>query len=328
MPTHMRALQLQGLNKLAEVTLPVPVPGAGEVLIHTQAATICTSDLHDISSNPFGIVYPRVMGHEAAGLVVQCGAGVTGFDMGARVASHPVIPCNSCKECLHGFGHLCTQMSHLGIDRDGCFAEYFVQRADRLRTIPGTVSFAVGALLEPVAVCLEAVARAGDLTGKTVLVVGDGPFGNIITRLVKRSGAGRVLVSGRVPFRLSMMPGVEVLKEVNGRFADIAILAVGNTDAVQTCMKALTPRGRMVVFSAPHQPAPVDLFSLHVLELEIAGACNDEDKMDEALECLSDTSLALKNIITQQMPFEKWEEAFDYARNRHDQTLKVALVFD
>jgi len=324
----MQALQLQGIEQLVQVTLPVPAPAADEVLIQTRAATICTSDLHDIRSNPFGIQYPRVMGHEGAGVVVQCGADVKGLKPGDRVAAHPVVPCGVCEECLRGLEHLCSNMGHSGIDRDGCFAEYFAQRADRVRKIPDDIPFATGALLEPVAVCLEAVYRAGDIKGKTVLVVGDGPFGNMIARLAQKQGAGRVMVYGQTPFRLRMIPGVEILDAVPERSVDVAVLAVGSAEAAGSCIKALRPRGRMVVFSAAYQSAPIDLFSIHVLELEIAGACNDENKIDEALACLGDRSLALEDIVTRQIPFDNWKEAFDLARNGHDRVLKVALVFE
>ncbi|MBX3258021.1 MAG: alcohol dehydrogenase catalytic domain-containing protein [Chitinophagaceae bacterium] len=325
---YMQALQLQGRERLVQVTLPVPSPADDEVLIQTKAATICTSDLHDISANPFGIRYPRVMGHEGAGVIVQCGAKVKDLAPGDRVAAHPVIPCGDCEECMRGLQHLCSRMGHSGIDRDGCFAEYFVQRADRVQKIPADISFATGALLEPVAVCLEAVYRAGDIKGKTVLVVGDGPFGNIIARIARKQGAGRVMVYGRTPFRLGMIPGAEILGTVPERSVDVAILAVGSAEAAESCIKALRPRGRMVVFSAAHQPVLVDLFRVHVLELEIAGACNDEDKIEEALTCLSDRTLALENIVTHQLFFDNWKEAFDLARNGHDKALKVALVFE
>ncbi len=327
--SYMKSLQLQGLNRLVKVDIPVPVPGAGEVLIRTKAATICTSDLHDIRANPFGIKYPRVMGHEGAGVVAVCGSGVTGFTPGTRVAAHPVVPCRVCSECVRGLEHLCSRMGHLGIDRDGCFAEYFVQRADRVRAIPDSVSFALGALLEPVAVCLEAIARSNNIKGKTVLVAGDGPFGNIIAQLARRAGAARVLVSGREPFRLQQIPEVEIITDaVPAKFADVAILAVSAASAVEACLQALRPRGRLVVFSTVQERVALNLFNIHVSELEVAGACNDENKIDESLQCLTEECMALEDIITHQIPFDRWEEAFDLARNGHNRTLKVALVFD
>ena len=197
LPSMMEVLELQAVGQLARARIPVPLPEANEVLIRTATATICTSDLQDIRSNPFGIVLPRVLGHEGAGTVVRCGAAVRSLSPGMRVAAHPVVPCGMCVECRRGFSHLCLQMGHMGIDRDGTFAEYFVQRADRVIPLPDNVPFDLGALLEPVANCLQTIARAGNIKGRTVLVVGDGPFGNTIVRLAVRAGAGRVVVSGR-----------------------------------------------------------------------------------------------------------------------------------
>lgn len=326
-PANMKALQLQAVNQLVQVTLPVPQPAVNEVLVRTTAATICTSDLHDIASNPFGIVLPRVLGHEAAGVVVACGEAVKYLTPGLRVAEHPVIPCKQCAECLRGFEHVCTNMGHLGYDRNGTFAEYFVQRADRLMVLPDAVSDVAGSLLEPVAVCLQAIARAGDIKNKKILIVGDGPFGNIIARLAVRAGAAEVIVSGREPFRLSMIPNVTVATEMPLKAVDVAILAVSSAEAARDCLAALRPRGRLVVFSSLKEPVPVDLFTLHLSELEIVGACNDEDRMQESLDCLSDPLLALNEIITHELPFAQWEQAFELARNGHDKALKVSLRF-
>ena len=327
-PTTMQALQMQAFQKLVCTEIPVPEPKPEEVLVRTLAATICTSDLHDLAHNPFGIALPRVLGHEAAGVVAQCGAEAQHLSPGTRVAAHPVIPCKTCVECKRGFAHLCQRMGHLGYDRDGTFAEYFVVPAERVRVLPEAVPTVLGALLEPVSVCLQAVARAGDVLGKNVLVIGDGPFGNIIARLALRAGANLVLVVGREPFRLQQIRGAETSREAPNKTMDVAILAVSSSEAAATSLAALRPRGRLVIFSALPDPVPIDLFSLHISELEIVGACNDEDRLNEALECLSDPNLALEELITHTLPFPRWPEAFELARNGHDQALKVALTFE
>ena len=327
LPFTMQALQMRKLGELALTTLPMPTPGPRDVLIRTLAATICTSDLHDLARNPFGIGLPRVLGHEAAGVLVACGAQVREFRPGMRVAVHPVVPCGECAECARGLGHLCARMGHLGNDRDGAFAEYFVQRADRVRRLPEQVPATVGALLEPVAVCLQAIARAGAVHGREVLVAGDGPFGNIIARLAVRAGARRVVVAGRHPFRLGRIPGVETVKSASEASVDVAILAVSSTEAAASCLAALRPRGRLVIFSALPEAVALDLVRLHLREQEIVGACNDEERLDDALRCLSDPELALHEIVTHALPFTQWPEAFALARDGHDRALKVALTF-
>jgi 2-desacetyl-2-hydroxyethyl bacteriochlorophyllide A dehydrogenase len=328
LPTKMKALQLVEPQKMVLSELPVPKPKWNEVLIKTKAATICTSDLHDIESNPFRIKLPNVLGHEAAGVIAACGEEVKGFLPGMRVAAHPVVPCGICEECRRGLEHLCSNMGHLGIDRPGTFAEYFIQRADRIRQIPDNMSFSLGSLLEPVANCLQAVSRSGNIAFKKVLVVGDGPFGNIIARLAVKAGAGKVMVTGKTPFRLSLIPGVEIVDKVAENSVDVSILAVSAEEAVKTCMSSLRKGGRMVVFSLLESPVPIDLFKLHVSELEIAGCCNDEFKIDQSLACLKDPELNFSEIITHQIPFENWKEAFYLAKEKHDKALKVSIVFN
>jgi 2-desacetyl-2-hydroxyethyl bacteriochlorophyllide A dehydrogenase len=327
-PASMQALQMQGPGELALTTLPTPVPGPREVLIRTVAATICTSDLHDLAGNPSNIALPRVLGHEPEGVVVACGQNARDFATGTRVAVHPVVPCGDCSECARGFGHLCGVMGHLGCDRDGAFAEYFVQRADRVRRLTHSVPPGAGALLEPIAVCLQAIARAGNIQNRDVLVAGDGPFGNIIARLAARAGARRLIVAGREPFRLSRIPGVETITgNAPPASVDAAILAVNSAEAAAACVAALRPRGRLVIFSALHQPLALDWNAVHLRELEIVGSCNDEDRLDAAMECLGDPSLAIHEIITHRIPFANWPDAFILARDGHDQALKIALTF-
>ncbi len=327
LPPTMMALQMTGLERLETSQLPTPEPAPGEVLVQTSAATICTSDLHDLRSNPFHILLPRVLGHESSGTVVACGAGVTNVSPGTRVAVHPVIPCGKCESCDRNLGHLCVNMGHLGYDRDGAFAQFFTQRGDRLRSIPDELGSACGALLEPVTVCLQALRRGGEISGRSVLIVGDGPFGNIIARLAKRAGAGSVSVLGREPFRLDRIRGASIIDKAPVGKMDIAILAVDSTAAFHTCIESLRRRGRLVLFSAISKTVEIDFFKIHTQELEIVGACNDEELMDEALACLMDPSLALHELITHELPFSDWKEAFGLARNGHDRALKVALTF-
>ena len=205
-PTMMKAIVLRQLGCVELIEATVPCPGPDEVLVRTAATTICTSDLIDIAENPFGGPLPRVLGHEAAGVVASTGEDVANFRLGQLVASHPVIPCRQCANCRRGLGHLCLEMGHLGLNRSGTFAEYFCIRADRLLPAPPKMRASLAALLEPVAVCLEAIRRARVARGDWVLVLGDGPFGILIARLAMRNG-GKVLLVGHHEFRMRHAPG-------------------------------------------------------------------------------------------------------------------------
>ena len=340
LPATMRALQLEAIGQLTEVRVRVPSPKPDEVLVRTVATTICTSDLDDIEHNPFNITLPRVLGHEGAGVVAATGAQVEDLQVGDRVTAHPVIPCRDCENCRRGLGHLCSNLGHLGLDRDGTFAEYFCIRADRVRRLPPTVDFRFASLLEPVAVCLEAIRRGRVAAGDTVVVIGDGPFGILIARLALQSEPRRVIVVGRHEFRLRhVKQGMVInekrtedvraaIREANqGQGVDVAIMATGSPAAFELALAALRARGRVVFFSAVHSPPKVDWFRLHTQELEILGACNDQDLIDPALACLANPGLCLDSLVTQHLPFADWPRGFDLARYGKDEALKVALEF-
>lgn len=337
----MKALVLQAPGQLVMKDMPKPVPRPNELLIKTKAATICTSDLHDIEYNPFGIQLPMIMGHEGAGVVEAVGEEVTGFKVGDEITAHPVIPCGTCDSCKRGLNHLCDNMSHLGIDHGGAFAEYFTIRQDRARKKPKSLNFAESTLMEPVCVCIEAIERTNMRDGNTVLIIGDGPFGILMSRLCSIYENAKVILLGRHPFRmehavnavtinekLSEDPLEEILAASDGKGIDSAILCVGTNQALDLAVAALRPRGTLSVFSGiPGRPA-IDMFMIHVKELNICGSCNDMNYLDKALEYLEDEELNLKEVITHQLPFEQFKEAFRLAAKGKDSALKVSMVFD
>ncbi|MCL2158802.1 MAG: alcohol dehydrogenase catalytic domain-containing protein, partial [Oscillospiraceae bacterium] len=121
----MKALVLEAPGRLVERDCKKPEPKENEVLVKTKAATICTSDINDIKHNPFAIALPMILGHEGAGIIEGLGRGVAGFAEGDEIAAHPVMACGECASCRRNLSHLCDNMSHLGIDCGGTFAEYF-----------------------------------------------------------------------------------------------------------------------------------------------------------------------------------------------------------
>lgn len=337
----MKALQLVAIGDVRLVDAPIPALQPDEVLVKTGAATICTSDLNDIRENPFGIRLPVIFGHEGAGTVVAVGEEVSGFAPGDRIATHPVHPCRKCPNCAIGYTHLCLDMGHFGINRQGTFAEYYPVRADRARIIPNNTSYNTAALVEPIAVCLEALAQTRLPTGGNLLIIGDGPFGVLMARLAKRFSSGKVVLSGQHDFRLMHAPGVVAINEtmytdsterlraeVGAVGYEAVILAVGSSRALRDGLSLLRAKGRFVVFSALTGETPVDLFDVHLRELEIAGACGDESRFDEAVNLLSDPSLALEDIVTHTFPVEQYQQAFDLATHGHDRALKVAITFE
>lgn len=335
----MKAVVLRSIGNVELMDVPVPTIRSDQLLIKTGAATICTSDLNDIRENPFGIELPVVIGHEGAGTVVEVGTQVKGFQVGDRVTTHPVHPCGSCEACRAGMGHLCLQMEHFGINLPGTMAEYYVVRQDRARCIPQTMDFALASLAEPVSVCLEALAQARLKAGDNLLLIGDGPFGVLIARLAVAFDLGRVVLLGRHDFRMEFAPAairvnsknvadaVAEARRVVGGGYDAAILCVGTAQAFQECFRSLKPKGRLVVFSGITGDTPVDLFWLHIKELEIVGACNDDNRLDEAVQMLSNKELGIAKLITHRLPLTEYQDALHLAATGRGSAMKVSFVF-
>lgn len=336
----MKAIQLQAAGKIELVEMAPPTVRDDQLLIRTGAAVLCTSDLNDIRENPFGIKLPVILGHEAAGTVERTGRAVKGFTAGDRVATHPVHPCGACDSCRGGTPHLCDDMGHFGVNMQGAFAEYFVVRQDRARRIPAGMDFAVAALAEPVCVCLEALEQARLKSGDSLLILGDGPFGVLIARLASGRELGRVAIAGHHDFRLAFASSAVRLNTANspdarqmildaggGRGFDAVILATGNRQACREAVHYLRPKGRLVVFSAIPGETPIDLFRLHVKELELVGACNDQDRLDDAVRLLGEATYAFAGLITHRLPLERFREAVALAQSGREAAMKIALVF-
>jgi threonine dehydrogenase-like Zn-dependent dehydrogenase len=337
----MKALRLEQPGCLALVDIEPPPVRANEVLIRTGACVICTSDLKDIADNPFHLPLPIVLGHEAAGTVAAIGKQVRRFRVGERVAVHPVHPCGHCVCCRDGLGHLCRNLEHLGLNMQGAYAEYFVAREDRVRTVPEHCDWPVAALLEPVCVCLEALNQARLLPGQHLAILGDGPFGVIMARLARLRGLAGIVLAGHHDFRLSTAKPVatlntarsqsameDLIRLADGRGYDAVIATVGRAQAVKLGLDLLKPKGRLVLFAPITGETPVDLAKVVLNELEILGANNDHDLIDQAAELLANPQLAWHELVTHRFPLARFEEAFAIARSGKAQALKVAIVFN
>ena len=335
----MKALQLTRVGQLDLIDAAIPNVPDGYMLVRTAAAVICTSDLNDIRANPFHIALPVILGHEGAGTVAGLGKGASGFAVGDRVAAHPVHPCRKCPHCQAGMEHLCSRMGHFGLNLPGTFAEHFVVRCDRARNV-GDMPLALAALAEPVCVCLEALAQANTSAGGRLLILGDGPFGAMTAILAEELELSQVVLAGHHDFRLNFASaatkvnlkrddGPPRLRELSGPLGlDAAVLAVGSAQAAALALELLRPKGRLVVFSALPGATPVDFFRLHVRELEIVGACNDHDRLDNAIARLRSRRASLERLITHALPLEQYREAIELANTGRDSAMKVAFTLD
>src|SRR5438876_3098528 len=199
----MRAAVFRGVGKpLAIEVVSDPEPGPAELILAVRDCGICGSDLHatevtDGSGGMRPLSPGTIMGHEFSGEVVAVGAAVAGrFKTGDRVTALPYIACGSCAACLTGRGHRCPAVVSGGFGKiPGAYAEYVRAGVHETLLLPPEVDWRAGALVEPLAVGLHTVDRAGLRPGEAVLVVGAGPIGLATSLWCRFFGAGHVIVS-------------------------------------------------------------------------------------------------------------------------------------
>jgi L-idonate 5-dehydrogenase len=320
-----------------------PEVGPGEVLIRLGAGGICGSDLHyyfDGRNGSFVIREPLIPGHEASGVVARIGAGVTRVQPGDKIAVSPSQACGRCDYCREGREQLCRNMRFLGSASlfphvQGMFAEYFVLGERQCYPVAGDVSLGELAFAEPLAVGLHAVARAGTLLGKSVLVTGAGTIGCLTLIAARLAGAIAVTASDVLDRPLAMAREVGATRTIRAdqepeRLAepqfDVAFEASGSFAALKACVAAVKRGGTIVqVGTLPHEALPFVVNEILVKELDFKGAFRWGIEFDWAVECIATRRVDVQPLLSGQFPLTEAVQAFELAKDKTRST-KVQLI--
>ncbi|NLS78050.1 MAG: alcohol dehydrogenase catalytic domain-containing protein, partial [Chloroflexi bacterium] len=183
-----------------------PVPGPGEVLLRIRAVGICGSDLHYYKEGGIGdavVNEPLIIGHEFAAEVAELGPGVTGLFVGQPVAVEPAMPCHHCELCVEGNSNLCPSVRFAGSPGvQGAMREYMVHPAANCFPLLPGMTFADGAVLEPLGIGIHAVDLGKQKVGATVAVLGCGPIGLLTMQVARAAGASRIFATDLLDYRL------------------------------------------------------------------------------------------------------------------------------
>src|SRR6185369_14255868 len=272
----MRAVVKAAAAPGAEIReVPVPTPGAGQLLLKVLRAGVCGTDLHIHSWDRWSqdrIKPPVTLGHEFVGEIVELGAGVTEFQIGERVSCESHIICNHCIACRTGNGHVCENTKILGVDVNGGFAEYVAVPAVNAWRSPANITIEAAAVMEPLGNAVH-TAFAGPISGCNLAETGCGPIGLFAIGVAKAAGAARVVASDVSPYRLELarkMKADLVLDASRGDFVERAIELTGgvgldgvlemsgNPAAVRDGLAALRSGGRLSLLGLPKEPFELD----------------------------------------------------------------------
>ncbi len=330
---EMKAAVLEEPGKLAIKELPDPVCPPGGVVVKVMASNVCSTDLHMWERGHPALRFPRILGHEIAGVVAEVSREVEGFRVGDEVQVYPGISCGDCGFCRQGRENLCGSVKILGFSLDGGFAQYLSlpkKAVDNrcLNPIGHPLSFAEAALAEPIACCLNGVEKIALRPDETVLILGAGPIGSLFAMVSRYLGAGKVILVEKDPARRTSaskamadaildpnkVEVVEAVKELTGDMGAAVVVACFREAPLEyPLLKLAAPAGRVLMFSGISENrgvVPTDLNLVHYRELALVGAYGcTSTQCKRALEFLA-TGVKADWLISQRVDLNGLEESF------------------
>ena len=347
-PATMLAAVYRGVNDVRMETVPVPQIGVGELLVRVHTCGVCGTDLKKIATGSHSA--PRIFGHETAGVVAASGAGVRKFEVGDRVVVFHHIPCRQCYYCLHKTFAQCLTYKKVGCTAGfepsgGGFAEY-VRVMDWIVDqgtvkIPRGVSFEQACFVEPVNTCIKGIEALRLQRGETVLAIGQGPIGIILSVLARKAGA-TVVTSDLYPERLKIAKSLEfehmidaskddairyVRERTEGRGADAVILAVGSNSLIRPAMDAARPGGRVLLFAQTQRgEVVIDPAAVCVDEKTLVGSYSASvDLQKESVDFVMNREMDLERLISHRFRLEESAQALDLAAHPQPGSMKVVI---
>lgn len=318
---------------------PVP-PGPGEVQLAPAYVGICGTDLHIFHGDMDGRVEaPAVIGHEMSGRVVRVGPGVEGWQPGDAVTVMPLRWDGTCAACRNGNRHICQHLDFIGIDSPGAMQQRWTVPAAALVRLPGALPLDHAALVEPTAVAVHDVGRAGVRDGDRVVVIGGGPVGMLIALVARSAGAEvRIVEPNAHRRRIAEELGLSawdvaddvaglVTQWTNDAGADVAFEVSGAQGGVETAVAVLAVRGRLCLVAIHPQPREVNLHRFFWRELTLVGArLYDRTDFERAVELVADGTVPAAQLISRVLPLSDAPAAFEALEAGGD-VMKILLEF-
>jgi len=341
----MKALVLKEYRRFAIEDVAVPAVQAGEVLVRVRACGICGSDVHGMDGSSGRRIPPLIMGHEAAGEIVQLGDGITNWQAGDRVTFDSTVYCGECPYCRRGRVNLCVNRQVLGVScgeyrRHGAFAEFVAVPQRILYRLPGQLSFEQAAMVEAVSVAVHAVRRTPPVSGASATVVGTGMIGLLVVQALHVAGCRQIIAvdvdEGRLQLarklgathvvRADGLTVPEQIRELTGgQGADVALEAVGLPPTVETAIESVRKGGSVTLIGnlKPHVDLPLQ--KVVTRELSLIGTCASAGEYPECLDLIASGRINVTEFISATPPLEEGARWFERLYAGEKGLMKVVL---
>lgn len=326
-------------------SVPVPLPGADDVLVEVKSAGICHSDINYRDGvAPVGML-PITLGHEFAGIIAEKGGRVTGVDVGDQVCVHYVISCGKCGYCASGMENYCEKYQMIGKDVDGGFAEFVRVPSQNVLRTPRSLPTEQAAILGcAVSTAFHALRRGRVKEGETVLVNGMGGLGLHAVQLASKVfSAGQVIAVDISDGKLELAkrfgadslvnamdeePERRIRELTEGRFADIALDFVGRRETVENLLSWVGKGGRLVVVGISSESVTFSPYTALIgKEVELVGV-NDHLKSElaELIRLAEAGTLQLSGSVTQRLRLEEVNEGMKMLREQTGNPIRIVVT--
>ena len=321
--------------------VPTPSPGPGEVLVRVRRIGVCGSDVHVYHGRHPYTSYPVIQRHEFAGVVEAMGTGVKGINLGTKVTAMPQIVCGRCAPCRRGAYHICDELKVQGFQAPGCAQEWFVTKADQIVPLPGTFTFEQGALVEPTAVAIRAVSRAGELAHRNTVVLGAGPIGNLVAQAAGSRGAN-ILITDLSDYRLEVARASGLNTTCNAREEslaaavarvfgaagfDVAFECAGVEPTITAAVETIQKGGTIVVVGVFGDKPRVDLGLIQDHELNLHGTLMYQRRdYEQGVELIAARKVVTEPLMSKHFSLEEYAEAYAFIANQREKSLKVFIT--
>lgn len=343
----MKAIQFARPEEIVYGEIPRPEVKDNEVLAEIAYAGFCATDIELLTGEMVHIKngntkYPIIPGHEWSGTIVEVGKNVRDFKVGDRVTSDVSLGCGECDECRKGHYNLCPNREVIGSyrNRQGVFAQYVAVPQRHVYKIPDGLSLEEAALAEPAATAAYAVTKARIPAGAQVLVIGDGPIGQLAAQLANLEGASKVILAGSWDEKLNIAKQCGIAETINYHREDVAerakaltdggpeivIETSGNNSALGSAVQALKPTGRIVAVSWYTGPVvEVAMNTVIVKDAELIGSLASPNSFGPVLRYMAEGKLKVKPLITHVKPLEELADVIKMIRAKKEMRIKILL---
>jgi threonine 3-dehydrogenase len=308
--------------------VPVPKILGNEVLIRVRATGVCGTDLHIFDWDDWSAGRckpPFTVGHEFAGEVAEVGKLVTEVKVGDRVTAEGHIVCGRCHMCRTGNGHICPFTKIIGVDRDGCFAEFIAMPATNVWHLDDSIPYAIGGIHDPMGNAFHTALEGTEIPGATVLITGCGPIGIFAVGICVAAGASRVIASDVNPKRLELARRMgahdvvhpseleaTVRRVTDGLGVDVVLEMSGVPAAIHQAFKEVRLGGRVQMLGIPSKPMELNLASEIIFKgITVYGVIGRRmyETWIQMSQFLRSGKFDPTPVITHRFPLEGFEEA-------------------